>query len=175
MKEIILIKGKKIDLCLLDKKKHLNNCLEWLNDAQINRLLLAGIFPIYLHNEEEWFNNLGSKENVVMAIMTKEGKHIGNVGLHKIDYISGTAEMGILIGDIKEWGKGIATEAEKLMMEYGFKSLNLQKIYATIFGDNIASLKAAKKNNAIIEGTFKKHLYKNGKYHNIICIAFFRK
>jgi len=175
MKETKFIIGEKIDLCVLNIKLHLNNCWVWINDPEINKWLLIGIFPTYLFQEEEWFKGLGNKENIVFAIVTKEEKHIGNVGLHKIDYLSKTAELGIIIGKKQEWGKGVATEAEKLMIDYGFNSLNLQKIYASIFADNIGSQKAAQKNGARLEGTLKKHVYKNGKYNDLTCMAFFKE
>lgn len=175
MKEIKFIEGKRIDLCIINHQLHFNNCLSWINDPEVNKWLLAGAFPINANQEKEWFENLGNKENVVLVIVTKAGKHIGNIGLHKIDYISRIAELGIIIGDKEEWRKGYATEAERLMLDYGFKELNLQKIYAKIFADNIGSKKAAVKNGAVIEGTLKNHIYKNGKYNDQVCLAFFKK
>jgi RimJ/RimL family protein N-acetyltransferase len=79
----------------------------------------------------------------VFALETKSKKFIGTIGLHEINWISRLAEMGILIGAQDEWGKGYASEAEKMILHYGFFFLNLRKIVVTIYKENKGSLIAA--------------------------------
>ena len=168
--------GKRLDFCLLDKERHLDNYLNWFNDPEITKWMLIGLFPVTKNTEEEWFDKQGKNENDVgFAIESKEGKHLGGCGIHKIDWKSKIAEGGIVIGDKTEWGKGYATEAEKMMLDYGFSILGLRKISAHIFRENIASLKAAIKNGLKKEGVLKKHLYKNGKYNDLIILSAFQK
>ncbi|MEC5158335.1 GNAT family N-acetyltransferase [Chryseobacterium sp. MP_3.2] len=53
------------------------------------------------------------------------------------------------------WGKGFATEAARAVLDYGFKELNLNKIYACVTIDNLNSVKILKHKLGFSEvGTF---------------------
>lgn len=170
------ISDKLLDLCVLREERHLENCLRWLNDQLINLWLLAGSFPLEWLREKEWFDLRGKdKENVALAIETKDDKHIGNIGLHKINWVSGLAEIGIVIGDKDEWGKGYGSEAERMIIDYAFSSLNLRKIYGQAFAQNLGSIKALEKNDFQEEARLKKHYYKNGEYQTIVVMSLFRE
>ena len=76
-----------------------------------------------------------------------------------------SAEIGYWIGE-PYWGKGIATQAVKLITEYGFNELTLNRIYAGIFEYNLASIEVLKKNGFEREGIFKKAIIKNNKVYD---------
>lgn len=52
------------------------------------------------------------------------------------------------------WGKGYATEASKVCLEYGFETLNLSRIIAKAMPDNTGSIKVMQK----LGMTFKGHV-----------------
>ena len=52
-----------------------------------------------------------------------------------------TADISYFIGDKKEWGKGYATEAVKLSLEYAFDYLKIYKCLAGVYKSNIGSSK----------------------------------
>jgi RimJ/RimL family protein N-acetyltransferase len=91
-------------------------------------------------------------------------KHIGNIKLGLINPIHKYAEVGLVIGDKSFWGKGIGTEAIKLVVEFAFNTLLLNKVTAGIYSNNIASLKAFQKLGFEIEGHQKKQFLFNGQY-----------
>ncbi len=176
MKESIpIIIGKKIKLCLLDKTLHLEKAIEFVNNSIVNKWLSFGFFPLMREAEEDWFEKLAknSQEQIVMAIETLEGKFIGTIGLHQIDWISRRAVLGIMLGVPGEWGKGYAPEAERLIIEHGFKELGLYKICADIYEPNTASLRAAEKAGLKKEAVLKKHIFKHGDWHDIIIMSAF--
>ncbi|HOZ55675.1 MAG: Spermidine N(1)-acetyltransferase [Parcubacteria group bacterium ADurb.Bin316] len=173
---IPFLKGEKINLCPLNEELHLDNTLQWLNDEDVIKWLLM-IFPLSETQEKDWFAKRlilsNPPSDILLAIVLKDGKHVGNIGLHKIDWISRRAELGIVIGDKEQWGKGLATEAESLLIDFAWKKLNLCKITAHVFSDNIASLKALQKNGAVEEARLKDHIWKNGKFNDLIALAIF--
>ncbi len=72
-----------------------------------------------------------------LAVERKEdGKVIGLVGLICQDH--GQGEMGWALG-VEHRGQGYATEAARALMDYGFNSLGLHRIYADTNSDNLAS------------------------------------
>lgn len=173
---IIFIKGERIDLCVLDPDRHLEKCLQWVNDQNVTKWMLNGLKPCTRREEEDWFEKHSEDKNaIILAIEKKDGKYLGNVSLSKIDLISGTAELGIMIGAKDEWGKGYGTEAEKLIIKHGFRNLGLRKIWAIIMSENIGSIKAAQKSGLQIEAKINKHIRRNGKLQDIFHLAIFRE
>lgn len=70
------------------------------------------------------------------------------------------AELGYWIGK-PYWGKGYCTEAAAAVLEYGFKELKLQRIFAHVFKDNTASVKVLEKIGMTYEGCLRKHIKKH--------------
>ena len=92
-----------------------------------------------------------------------DSKFCGVIGLIlQKDIYEKSAEIGYWIGE-PYWGKGIVSEAVKLITEYGFEKNNLIRIYASVFEFNIASMKVLEKNGYIKEGILKKAIFKNGE------------
>ncbi|TSE08938.1 GNAT family N-acetyltransferase [Aquimarina algiphila] len=78
------------------------------------------------------------------------------------DIYKRSAEIGYWIGE-PYWGKGIATKAVALITHYGFKKLNLIRIYAGIFEYNTASMHVLEKNGYKKEAIFQKAVFKNNQ------------
>jgi [ribosomal protein S5]-alanine N-acetyltransferase len=53
-----------------------------------------------------------------------------------------------------------------LIVQYGFKTLGLQRIYASVFEGNVASQKVLEKCGFELEGTFRKGALKNNRLIN---------
>lgn len=93
-----------------------------------------------------------------------EGKASGGIGLHvQTDIHIKNAELGYWLAE-PFWGQGIMTKAVVHMVDYGFKNLDINRIYARPFGSNIASQKVLKNAGFVLEGKFKGTIYKNGEY-----------
>ena len=93
---------------------------------------------------------------------------IGTVSLEKINWHNRTATLGIFIGDKDFRNKGYGTEAIKLILEYGFKYLNLYNIKLDLMEFNARALKCYEKCGFKEYGRRRKCEYLNGKYYDII-------
>ena len=94
--------------------------------------------------------------------------YVGNIGIHLLDDVySNSAEIGYFIGE-PYWNRGIATEALKLAVNYGFEILKLRRIFAGIFSFNPASAKVLEKAGFEYEGTLKAAIIKNGEIYDEI-------
>lgn len=87
----------------------------------------------------------------------------GEIGINiKDDVFRLNAEIGYFIAE-PFWGKGIATEAIRLMTEYTFNNFSVIRIVAGVFEYNKASMRALEKNGYILESIHKKAVIKNDK------------
>jgi RimJ/RimL family protein N-acetyltransferase len=137
--------------------------VRYMNDPQVTQFLSMSR-PVSIDQERDWFKNLVSRENdVIVAVVTNRGLTIGTIGLHRINWIDGTAVTGSAIGDTNYWDKGFGTEAKMLLLEYGFNTLNLRKICSSVYDFNGRSMAALKKQGYVPEGILRQQHYRIGR------------
>ena len=91
--------GEKVRLVPLDKAKHLENALLWVNDPEITAWTLIGDAPMTRLGEEQFFDQaMRSGEAPLFAVETLAGEHIGFSGLHRIEWPAGVGITGTLLG-----------------------------------------------------------------------------
>jgi RimJ/RimL family protein N-acetyltransferase len=93
---------------------------------------------------------------------------IGNCGFIDIDYVNKTAETGIFIGNKNYWNKGYGTEALSLLLDYGFKALNLHNIMLRVYEFNERAIRCYQKTGFKHIGKRREALHRNLEKHNII-------
>lgn len=107
---------------------------------------------------------LAADENDTFAFaITADGKVAGSIGAFRQGNIHRqTAELGYYIAE-EYWGKGIMTEAVKLLCEYIFSHTDIIRIYAEPFAHNIGSQRVLEKAGFQYEGTLRANAVKNGE------------
>jgi ribosomal-protein-alanine N-acetyltransferase len=102
------------------------------------------------------------------AIRYKE-ECIGSIAL-AIDIEHNCGEVAYVLAE-KYWGNGYATEAVKKVLSFGFEELNLNRIEADFFAENLASERVLQKAGLIKEGTFRQRYIKFDTYHDAVLYA----
>lgn len=88
----------------------------------------------------------------------------GSIGIFpQTDIRQKNAELGYWLEE-PLWGKGIIPMAIKQIVEYGFKTWDIERIFAIPFSTNKGSQRALEKAGFELEGNLKKTIYKNGEY-----------
>jgi len=166
----IFLTGDSIILRPLQLKDIEGNYRLWLNDPQIILHNSHGRFPQTPETLLSYVNaaQVSGKEITLAVIDKNTGDHIGNISLQNINWIDRNAEIAFLLGESKFQGKGVMFEAGKLLIDHGFKTLNLHRIYCGTSSANTPMQRLAEKLEMIKEGIRKEAIYKNGKYFDII-------
>jgi RimJ/RimL family protein N-acetyltransferase len=76
-----------------------------------------------------------------------------------------TAEIGYWIAE-PYWGRGIATEAVRLLKHYAFASFDILRLQAEVFQHNTASMRVLQKNGFMQEAIHHRAVIKNGVLMN---------
>ena len=86
---------------------------------------------------------------------------VGAIGLKNMDLVNKKADLGYWIGQ-EYWGRGIATECLRLIIDYALSSsdLGLRELRAYVFPENKASIRVLEKNGM-------KHTGEVAEYHEI--------
>jgi len=115
-----------------------------------------------------------NKRNISLLVgifLKSSGRHIGNIRLSGFDSYHSRVELGIMIFDMSQWGKGYGLESLEAVVEHIFKELKLHRICADYYSVNKRSTRLFQKAGFIIEGVFKDHFKLNGKYVDSIRVA----
>jgi len=162
--------GEKIYLRGLKKKDIYGNWFNWFNDSEVTYYLYSGERPNSYERLEKYYLGIqDSESDFVFAIILKENnEHIGNCGLHEVDWVNRRAALGIVIGQKGYRGIGIGQETSKLLIRYGFETLNLNRIYLGVNNEHREAIECYKKCGFIEEGISKKEIYRNGKYYDAL-------
>lgn len=153
------------------------NVLKWRNC----RRTVENFFyrkPISKEEHENWLKEKVFKGIVhqFVVCMKDTDEPVGVVYLQHFDEESNKMESGVFMSETAPSGKGIGTEAVKLLVyEYGFKVLGIHKMYARVLGTNIASQKLHKKAGFSEEGYFKDDMFIDGEYVDTVSFAVFNK
>lgn len=125
----------------------------------------------------KWYNSRGNNsaaDHVYFAIRDPESINqpnnlTGCCGLHYIDWRLRSAEFGVFVNP-KVRGGGIGTEALTMLFDYGFREMNLHKIWCEVYDGNI-SINLYRRLGFRDEGTLRDNYFCNGVYGNSIMMS----
>lgn len=176
-RDLPFLTGKKIILSPLSAKDISEDYISWFNDKEVCRDNSHAVFPNTYKKTIAYLKSIeSSKTDFVFSIKWKKNKHhIGNVSLQNINWVNRSAEIAIIIGNKKYWNKGIGSEAYSLILQYGFGTLNLNRISSGQTLTNAGMIKVCEKNGMKKEGILREALYKEGKYLDAVIFSILKK
>lgn len=137
--------------------------VEWVNNRENNRFLHYDI-PIEISKTEQWFDNNQGRSDRFDAIILADGMPCGTAGLLEIDRRNAKAEYYILIGETRFKGKGVSAEASKMILQYAFQKIHLNKVYLYTEVENISAQKLFEKVGFLKEGCLRADIFSKGKF-----------
>jgi RimJ/RimL family protein N-acetyltransferase len=161
--------------------------VRWFGDPQVREYLLMNR-PISVAEEERWFEaQLDRHDTELFAIeaagdgavvtpsagATAPGHwvHIGNTGLHEVNWTHRAAELGIVIGVREDWGRGFGSDAIRALLRFGFHEMNLHRIYLHVYEDNARAIRAYEKCGFQHEGRLRDGVYRHGRYYDLLAMS----
>jgi RimJ/RimL family protein N-acetyltransferase len=146
----------------------------WRND----RCLVDGLGapPRYISEEvdviwfEEYLRRRGT--DVRCAILAGcEAEPVGLVSLTGIDSVHRRAELHLIIGRRDLHGRGIGTEATRLLLAHAFNDLNLHRVFLSVLASNAPAIRVYEKAGFVREGVARESAYKRGRYDDMVHMA----
>jgi len=150
----------------------------WRNDPAIRENILGYRFPVTEEMEADWIDRVlkdQGRTRLVVAIEDKsDDRMIGFVYLDNIDWISRTAEIGMLIGDVRRHRRGLGKTTLSLIVHHAFNVLNLRRLYLRVIAYNEAALRLYRNAGFTEEGRLRDHIFVGDRYHDVIVMGLFR-
>lgn len=148
--------------------------VEWVNNPENNQFLHYDI-PICIEKTEKWFDSHFGEDTRYDAVIEADRVPVGTIGLLSIDRKNSKAEYYIAMGETSYKGKGIAKEASLLILQYGFETLLLNRIYLYTEVENVAAQKLFEKVGFVREGLIRQDILSHGKYADRYAYGYLRE
>lgn len=147
------------------KPEDLNDLVKFANNEKIAKYMTDQFPHPYSADDGKSFIEFATKDNPLhIFAIDINNQAAGGIGIHPQTGIQcKNAELGYWLAE-PFWGKGIVTKAIAEMVDYGFTTWDIDRIFARPFGTNIASQRVLEKAGFVLEGKFKNTLFKNGEY-----------
>ncbi len=120
--------------------------------------------PYTLDDAREWIAECEREAGRALRLaIVVEGQPVGAIGVELgRGQQSGTGEIGYWLA-VEHWGKGIASEAARLVTEYAFDNLNLARLEAAVLESNGASARVLEKAGFRQHGKLRKPVPRPGR------------
>ena len=156
------------------EKTDIETFCRWVNDPDVTENLML-VFPMSQVEEERWYEKMLEQppsEHVLVIEIRDPDKPadwftIGTCQFIHIDWRNRSGEVGIMIGEKTHWDQGYGTETMRLLLEYGFNTLNLNRVWLQVYAKNPRGIRAYEKAGFVHEGRFRQAHYQHGKYFDV--------
>jgi RimJ/RimL family protein N-acetyltransferase len=103
-----------------------------------------------------------------------EGKVIGDCALMEIDKTARTCTLGIVIGEREYWGKGYGRDAVAVIIDYGFRQLNMHRIWLDVLASNLRAIRSYKACGFREEVRLRRHIWVDGALRDAVMMGLLR-
>lgn len=148
----------------------------WINDPGVY-LKIGSQVPVSKLTQAKWFERTDqAQDKLIFAICLKANDaHVGNVSLDNIDCRHRTARLSIFIGDSAQRGKSIGSRAIRLLVEYAFDFLNLNRVWCKATAGDSAVLRFYEHLGFRQEGILRQHEFIGGSYVDKVLMGLIRE
>ena len=139
----------------LDPSDATNKYLGWLHNPDVADLTYASQFPPTISGLRTWIEQFKhSDSSLAFAVLSKEsGKHVGNATINRINWSTGTADLGLMIGEKGFANSKFISDVWTSVINYAFGKLRLRRLYTGIMEPATEYIKAAESLNFVQEGS----------------------
>ena len=156
------IMGSGVSIKSFDYEKiYSEEYLRWLRDPEVLLTLNLTSYlekPIDVDEVEQYCRALIESENNIFCAVHERNTDlfIGTCKIGGINEFSGIADVGIMIGEKRLWGRGIGSETVSLLSNYAFNELSLRKLTGGAMSSNKSMLNIFARLGFVEEGVLRK-------------------
>lgn len=168
------MKGQKLYLRILEESD-LVRTHAWINDPVIGEIM--GLMPSSYKSQVDWFAKAtGDPTRYIFAIcLNGTGEHIGNVAVTHIDSIHRHGLFSIFIHDEKHRRSGNGTEATRLLLDFAFGRLNLNKVHLKMSDEYVEARAMYESLGFTRDGVLIEHEFRDGVYHDKVIYSILKR
>jgi len=150
----------------------LDSLVRYANNWNIAKCLTNGFpHPYTQEDGKKFLSKVVNDSSTKVFAIEVNGEAVGSIGIFpQTDVHEKSAEMGYWLAE-EYWGQGIMTKAIQEIVEYGFQTFDIVRIFARPFSANFNSHRVLEKAGFTLEARLKKAIFKNGEFMDELIYA----
>jgi RimJ/RimL family protein N-acetyltransferase len=150
----------------------LDSLVKYANNSNIAKWLTNGFPHPYTFEDGKTYLSMVANDNPTKVFAIEvNGEAVGSIGINpQSDIHEKNAEMGYWLAEMY-WGQEIMLKAIQEIVEYGFQTFNIVRIFARPFSTNLQSQRVLEKAGFTLEARLKKALFKSGEFMDELIYA----
>ena len=117
-----------------------------------------------------WSLNRGTKEGIGLCVTLPDDTLIGFAALHSYNAPARSAELMLMIGG-SNVAQGYGTEATRMIVDYGFREMGLNRIGLGLWAYNERALRTFSRAGFKEEGRIRQAGFHDGKFHDRVLMG----
>jgi diamine N-acetyltransferase len=150
----------------------------WVNDPEVTEHVLIR-YPMSMGTEREWAERAAARPSFGDAVFAIEalddGALIGVCGLHHQTPEDRVSELGVNIGEKRRWGQGYGFDALRTLLCYGFRELNLRRIWLRVDENHPRGIALYERLGFRHEGRLRSSHYSRGRALDFLAMGIARE
>jgi RimJ/RimL family protein N-acetyltransferase len=152
---------------------------KWVNDRATTEYLSALFwFPQSETDTGEFLSRaMRSAPNAAYFVIAdvNDESYIGQLDIFEINWRIRLGKLGTVIGNEEKRGRGYGAEALKLLIDYAFGILGLERLELDVYADNKRAIRCYEKAGFVHEGTRRRAAMVNGRYADVHMMSVIRE
>jgi RimJ/RimL family protein N-acetyltransferase len=169
--------GKLVRLAQIDLEKDPESFASWNRDSEYQRLLDTR--PAFLFSPaaiRSYLEKKIGKDDILFSIRPLEDdRTVGFIELDGFDWQARSAWTAIGIGEAAYRGRGLGTDAMRVMIRFGFEQLNLNRITLNVFEYNQRALHSYEKCGYVEEGRTRQMLNRETRRWDLVYMGLLKE
>lgn len=145
----------------------LEKIMNWRMQKDVTRYMYTDP-TLTLDLQKEWFNKIKQSTDSKYWLISYNDNDLGVLSITNIDEINRHCFWAYYIAEDGYRGKGIGRNLECNVYDFCFDNLELNKVNCEVLEFNKKVVEIHEHFGAKTEGLFREHIFKNGKFHNVV-------
>ncbi|MEV5909917.1 GNAT family N-acetyltransferase [Streptomyces chartreusis] len=145
---------------------------EIIEDPEVVRFTGEASEEFSLERLRSWYGSRSAQNDRLDLAVTDRatGELVGEVVLYEWDATARSCTFRTLVGP-RGRGRGIGTEATRLIVGHGFEQLGLHRIQLEAYGHNPRALRVYEKVGFVVEGVRREADFRDGQWLDWVMMA----
>ena len=150
----------------------IGNLFLWINDAQTAQSDTP-YRPVDCLMFKDWLDHQNKQNAQVLFIIRTlhPARAVGFVMFKNLSPLFRAAELGVRIGDEKDRGRGYGGAAVTLALQYAWDTLNLRRVWLTVFARNKRAIASYRRAGFEQEGVMRQAAFTGGEWVDVVMMS----
>lgn len=143
----------------------------WVNDADTSKYLSSRFWAAQTTADTQDFldHMLRSSHNAYNFVIADKAdeSYIGQLDMYRLDWKLRCGELGMVIGKAENRGRRVGQEALRLMLEFAFLTLGMERVELEVDMGNERAIRCYEKAGFVREGVKRHAYYRDGAFYDL--------